>query len=83
MLLKATAIAGPNNQSMPVPIYPIIWDAMHLQDAIDFSRFAIQSTIDAMRFQARPKNVGGPIDVLVLTPDGARWRKSKELEMNA
>lgn len=46
---------------------PILWDAMTLQDAIDFSIYAIRTTIDTMRFQARPKNVGGPIDVLVLT----------------
>ena len=48
---------------------PIVWDAMTLQDAIDFSIYAIRTTIDTMRFQARPKNVGGPIDVLLLTPE--------------
>jgi hypothetical protein len=58
---------------------PIIWDAMSLQDAIDFSIYAIRTTIDTMRFQARPKNVGGPIDVLVLTPDEAKWIQRKEL----
>jgi hypothetical protein len=58
---------------------PIIWDAMVLQDAIDFSIYAIRTTIDTMRFQARPKNVGGPIDVLVITPNEARWIQKKEL----
>lgn len=58
---------------------PIIWEAMTLQDAIDFSIYAIQTTIDTMRFQARPKNVGGPIDVLVITPDEVRWIQRKEL----
>ena len=58
---------------------PIIWDAMALQDAIDFSIYAIRTTIDTMRFQARPKNVGGPIDVLVLTPNEAKWIQRKEL----
>lgn len=48
---------------------PIIWDAMTLQDAIDFSIYATRTTIDTMRFQARQKNVGGPIDVLLLTPE--------------
>jgi hypothetical protein len=61
---------------------PIIWDAMSLQDAIDFSIYAIRTTIDTMRFQARPKNVGGPIDVLVLTPDEAKWIRRKELRGN-
>lgn len=58
---------------------PIVWDAMTLQDAIDFSIYAIRTTIDTMRFQARPKNVGGPIDVLVLTPEEAKWIQRKEL----
>ena len=52
---------------------------MPLQDAIDFSVFAIKTTIDAIRFQARPKNVGGPIDVLVITPDEAKFINKKSL----
>ena len=62
---------------------PIIWDAMSLQDAIDFSIYAIRTTIDTMRFQARPKNVGGPIDVLVLTPDEPKWIQRKALRGSA
>lgn len=58
---------------------PIIWDAMSLQDAIDFAVYAIRTTIDTMRFQARPKGVGGPIDVLLLTPEKADWVQRKEL----
>ncbi len=61
------------------PTAPIIWDAMPLQDAIDFSVFAIKATIDTIRFQARPKNVGGPIDVLVITPDEAKFIQRKTL----
>lgn len=63
------------------PVPPIIWDAMTLQDAIDFCVYAIRTTIDTMRFQTRPKTVGGPIDVLVLTADGARWIQKKELHV--
>ena len=58
---------------------PIVWDAMALQDAIDFATYAIRTTIDTMRFQARPKTVGGPIDVLVVTPEKAMWIHKKEL----
>jgi len=61
------------------PAAQIIWDAMTLQDAIDFSIYAIRTTIDTMRFQARLKNVGGPIDVLVITPDEAHWVQKKAL----
>jgi len=68
---------GNNKVIRPTP--PIIWDAMTLQDAIDFSIYAIRTTIDTMRFQTRPKNVGGPIDVLVLTPEETKWIQRKEL----
>jgi hypothetical protein len=58
---------------------PIVWGAMTLQDAIEFSIYAVRTTIDTMRFQARQKNVGGPIDVLVMTPEKADWIQKKEL----
>jgi hypothetical protein len=72
----------PSAEGKTITMYkpPIIWDAMALQDAIDFSIFAIRTTIDTIRFQARPKNVGGPIDVLVITPEGANWMQRKELK---
>ena len=54
-------------------------DYFTLQDGIDFAMYAIKTTIDTMRFQSVPKTVGGPIDVLVITPAGARWIKHKEL----
>jgi hypothetical protein len=61
------------------PRAPIIWDAMNIQDAIDFAIYAVRTTIDTMRFQARPKSVGGPIDVLLITPDeGALWIQRKQ-----
>ena len=61
------------------PKAPTIWDAMNIQDAIDFAIYAVRTTIDTMRFQARPKNVGGPVDVLLITPDEpARWIQRKQ-----
>ena len=61
---------------------PIIWDAMMVQDAIDFAVYAIRTTIDTMRFQARPKNVGGNIDVLLLRPNREPlWIKKKEYKI--
>jgi hypothetical protein len=64
--------------SQPRP--PVIWDAMTVQDAIDFAIYAVRTTIDTMRFQARPKNVGGPVDVLLISPDEPpRWIQMKQL----
>lgn len=61
-----------------VPNAPILWDTLAVQDAIDFSEFAVWSTIQTIRFQARPKNVGGPIDVLLITPHGSGWIRRKD-----
>ncbi len=52
---------------------------MNLQDAVDYSRHLIRSTIDQMRFEPRFATVGGEIDTLVLTPSGARFLARKEL----
>jgi len=69
--------------------YAINWGAMPLQDAIDFSVLAIQTTSAIQRFSdgilADPGDipgVGGPIDVLVLTPDGPKWVRQKELKID-
>ena len=39
----------------------------------------MRSTIDAIRFQPRPKTVGGPIDVIVIKPNRSFWVQRKEL----
>lgn len=57
----------------------IDWNFMTLQDAIDFVRYAINTTIDTMRFTNVNKTVGGPIDILVITPKQAKWIAHKEL----
>lgn len=68
-----------HNDFSPLPYYQIPFQFFTLQDAIDFSIFAIRSTIDAIRFQPRAKTVGGPIDVLVIKPNEATWIQRKEL----
>jgi len=64
-----------------LPTFDIPWQFFTLQDAIDFAVFAIRTTIDSMRFQTRPKTVGGPIDVLVIKPNEAFWVQKKELHV--
>ncbi|MGB9694801.1 MAG: hypothetical protein ACP5SB_00065 [Caldisericaceae bacterium] len=79
-ILQPVLMKDAQGQAKEVQKPPIIWDAMPLQDAIDFATYAIKTTIDTMRFQARPKTVGGPIDVLLITPEGAKWVRRKEIE---
>jgi len=50
-----------------------------LQDAIDFSLYAVRTTIETFRFQQRMRTVGGPIDILAIFPRGIRWIYRKEL----
>ena len=58
----------------------ISWGLFSLQDAIDFARFGIQTTIDAQRFLSTEKTVGGPIEVLVIRPNGNEWISRKTLK---
>ncbi len=63
--------------------YLPLFTAMPLQDAVDYAVHLIRSTIDTMRFEPRFPSVGGPIDVLAVTPEGIRWVQRKELRGGA
>ncbi len=60
--------------------YPILWQYFTLQDAVDFARYAIKTTIDTIKFQSRVKTVGGPIDILVIKPTEAFWIEKRRLQ---
>ena len=79
LILKPYQVLGVDNKPAPAPSFPILWDSMNLQDAIDFAIYAVRTTIDTIRFQARPKSVGGEIDVLLLSPEEAKWVQRKQL----
>lgn len=58
------------------PPYPVF----SLQDAIDYAEFLIRTTIDHQRFSQTIPNVGGDIDIALVTPfDGFRWIRQKPL----
>jgi hypothetical protein len=69
--MVANRLIDPNH----LPLFP----AMPLQDAVDYATHLIRTTVDTMRFEPRFPSVGGPIDVLVVTPGGVRWVQRKEL----
>lgn len=62
-----------------LPDYPVALNLFSLQDAVDFADYAINTTVDAMRFQLRPKTVGGPVDILVIKPEETLWIRKKTL----
>jgi len=64
-----------------VPQPEIPWNFFTLQDAVDFSLFAMRTTIDSLRFQSISDSVGGPIDILVIKPNGLEWLQKKELRL--
>ena len=79
VLNRHIQIASDEGTVTPLPAYDVPFDMFTLQDAIDFMIYAIRITADTMRFQVRPKTVGGPIDVLVLRPKEASWLARKSL----
>jgi hypothetical protein len=56
-----------------------LFAAMPLQEAIDYAIHLIRTTIDTLRFEPRFPTVGGPIDVIVVQPEGMHWVQRKEL----
>jgi hypothetical protein len=82
LLMPLAELDGRGQVSRVLPHYPVPWQFLTLQDAVDFAVFAIRSTSDAIRFQPRPKTVGGPIDVLVIKPTGASFVKRKQLSVS-
>jgi len=77
-ILTPSQLKSPDGTVRQVVKAPMVWDAMPIQDAIDFAIYAVRTTIDTIRLQARPKNVGGSIDVLLLTPEKTSWIQRKE-----
>ena len=60
--------------------HPVLWHYFTLQDAIDFARYAVRTTIETMNFQSRVKTVGGAIDILVIKPNESIWIQKRKLE---
>lgn len=60
------------------PNHTPVFDAMPLQDAVDYALFLMRATIEGLRFEPRFPSVGGPIDVLVVTSEGMRFIRRKD-----
>jgi predicted proteasome-type protease len=53
----------------------LVMPAMPIQDAIDLARYLVETTMGFSKFSiARPKTVGGPIEIAAITKhEGFRW----------
>lgn len=75
---ETNVVAVPGNCAY-YPESNIDFQYFTLQDAIDFAKYAIKTTIDTLKFKSESLTVGEPIDILVIEPSGARWIAHKEL----
>lgn len=56
------------------------FSAFSLQDAIDYAKFLVRTTADYQRFSGQMPNVGGDVDIALVTPRGGfKWIAQKEL----
>lgn len=79
-LLTNVAIKNQDGIYLDLPNEEILWGYFTLQDAIDFARYAVETTIKTMRFKNVIETVGGDVDILVITPDESKWLQKAELK---
>lgn len=79
-LIQNVAVKTEDNQYLDLPFEAILWSYFTLQDAIDFARYAVETTIQTMRFKNVVETVGGSVDVLVITPDKTSWLQKESLQ---
>ena len=78
LLYRVQLLDESGKPSEKSPHHNVTFNLFTLQDAVEFAVFAIKTTAELIRFQARPNTVGGPIDVLAITPEKAFWVQKKQ-----
>lgn len=78
-LIKNVALKDEAGKYCDLPFEDILWGYFTLQDAIDFARYAVETTIQTMRFKNVIETVGGDVDILVITPDEIKWLQKQQL----
>lgn len=78
-LLQNVAVKKNDNEYIDLPFEAILWEYFTLQDAVDFARYAVETTIQTMRFKNVVETVGGAVDILVITPDKTEWLQKESL----
>jgi len=78
-LLQNVALKGHDGKYADLPFESVLWEYFTLQDAVDFARFAVETTINTMRFKNVVETVGGGIDILVITPTEIQWLQKENL----
>ena len=79
-LIQNVALKNIDGSYTDLPYEEILWGYFTLQDAVDFARYAVETTIQTMRFKKVVETVGGAVDILVITPDEVKWLQKTELK---
>lgn len=79
-LINDVALKTENDKYTDLPYENILWGYFTLQDAVDFARYAVQTTIQTMHFKNVVETVGGSVDILVITPDETKWLQKEQLK---
>lgn len=66
---------------VPHQAFQTDFDLFTVQDAVDFAITSMDIVKGMLRLQNRPVNVGGPVDVLMITPKEVKWLAKKELHI--
>lgn len=77
-LLQDVALKQDGNYT-DLPSESVLWNYFTLQDAVDFAQYAVETTIQTMRFKNVIETVGGTVDILLITPDETKWLRKEVL----
>ena len=66
-LLNTVAVKSHDGSYVELKDYSMGFAFFTLQDAVDFARYAVETTIQTMRFKNMVETVGGNVDILVIT----------------
>ena len=61
---------------MPIQ-YPVSFDGMPIQEAIDYAEYLVKTVIGRFRFTLGPELCGGDVDIAVVTPQAFTWVQRK------
>ena len=80
-LVVADSVKQKDGSFIDVPQEGILWQYFTLQDAVDFAKYAVETTVKTMHFKNVVETVGGSVDILVITPDKTEWLQKEVLKV--
>ena len=78
-IIKANCIKQQDGSCVDIPQEDILFQYFTLQDAVDFAKYAVETTVKTMHFKNVVETVGGSIDILEITPDKTEWLQKEQL----